>query len=222
MRFVVRSTIATLFLCAGMPLGAQAAATTPVPPAAAARAADPRDVASLDAIVAALYASISGPKGAPREFDRLRTLFAPNARLMPTGLAPDGTPRLRSWTVEEYAAAAGPGLVANGFFEREIGRTTTSYGNVWHIMSAYDSRNTPDAPPFARGVNSIQLFKGADRWYVVTVFWDSERPGNPIPPELLERRATTLTTVALTLSRRGCTESRGAASAPGSASGPPP
>jgi hypothetical protein len=171
-----------LVLCTPQ-LSAQA---TPAAPAAV-RAADPKDVASLDAIVAALYASISGPKGAPRDFDRLRTLFAPNARLLPTGLGSDGTPRLRSWTVEEYITAAGPGLMANGFFEREIGRATTSYGNVWHIMSAYDSRNTLESPPFARGVNSIQLFKGADRWYVVTIFWDSERPGNPIPAELLRR-----------------------------------
>lgn len=86
-------------------------------------------------------------------------------------------------SVEEYIAAAGPGLMANGFFEREIGRTTESFGNVWHIMSAYDSRNTLERAPFARGVNSIQLFNGGDRWYVISIFWDSERPGNPIPPE---------------------------------------
>jgi hypothetical protein len=168
----------------GQRLGAQ---TAPSAAQAAVRVAAPDDVKSLDAIVAALYASISGPKGAPRDFDRMRTLFAPNARLIPTGLGSDGTARMRTWNVEEYIAAAGPGLIANGFFEREIGRTTSSYGNVWHIMSAYDSRNTLESPPFARGVNSIQLFKGPDRWYVVTIFWDSERPGNPIPAELLKR-----------------------------------
>ncbi len=161
--------------------------TSPAATPTSVRAADPKDVASLDAIIIALYASISGPKDAPRDFDRLRTLFAPNARMIPTGVAPDGTTRMRNWTVEEYITAAGPGLMANGFFEREIGRATTSYGNVWHIMSAYDSRNTLESPPFARGVNSIQLFKGSDRWYVVTIFWDSERPGNPIPAELLKR-----------------------------------
>ena len=174
--------VAGFLSAAPAPAAAQSTATAP-----AARAADPRDVASLDAIVSALYASISGPKDAPRDFDRLRTLFAPSARLIPTGTGPDGVPRLRTWTVEEYITAAGPGLMANGFFEREIGRSTTHYGNVWHMMSAYDSRNTLTSAPFARGVNSIQLFKGADRWYIVTVFWDSERPGNPIPADLLTR-----------------------------------
>ncbi len=172
-----------LVLAFALPVAAQAPAQPSTAPAPTVRPADPADVASIDAIIGALYASISGPKGAPRDFDRLRTLFGPNARMIPTGMGQDGKPRLRNWSVEEYVAAAGPGLVANGFYEREIGRTTDSFGNVWHIMSAYDSRNTPEAAPFARGINSIQLFNGGDRWYIMTVFWDSERPGNPIPPE---------------------------------------
>ncbi len=176
-----RAVLAALLLALATPVVAQTAA--PATAAPTARAADPADVASIDAIIHALYASISGPKGAPRDFDRLRTLFGPSARMIPTGMGQDGKPRLRNWSVEEYVAAAGPGLVANGFYEREIGRTTESFGNVWHIMSAYDSRNTPEAAPFARGINSIQLFNGGDRWYIMTVFWDSERPGNPIPPE---------------------------------------
>ncbi len=185
-----RTLFAALLLAFATALAAPVAAqtATPAPAAPMVRAADPADVASLDAIVAALYASISGPKGAPRDFERLRTLFGPNARLIPTGMGQDGKPRLRNWNVEEYIAAAGPGLVANGFFEREIGRTTESFGNVWHIMSAYDSRNTPEAAPFARGINSIQLFNGGDRWYIMSVFWDSERPGNPIPPERITAR----------------------------------
>ena len=153
---IMKHPAALALLCLAFPaaLSAQATGTPPAAssatPAPPARPADPKDVASLDAIVAALYASISGPKGAPREFDRMRTLFGPNARLSPTSVGPDGKPRLRSWSVEEYITAAGPGLVANGFYEREIGRTTESFGNVWHIMSAYDSRNTLDAAPFAR------------------------------------------------------------------------
>ncbi len=168
--------------------GGTAAGAASVPPAPA---ANPADVASLDAIVCALYASISGPKGAPRDFDRLRSLMAPNARFIPTGRGQDGTARLRNWSVEEYITAAGPGLMANGFFETEIGRATTSFGNVWHIMSAYDSRYTlEDATPFQRGVNSMQLFNAGNRWYVVSVMWDAERPDLPVPSTLLDARPT--------------------------------
>jgi hypothetical protein len=169
-------------LCAAsIPASAQSA-----PPAAPTAAANPADVASLDAIIAALYASISGPKGAPRDFDRLRSLFAPNARFIVTGRGADNKARLLNWSMDEYIRAAGPGLEANGFFEREIGRTREDFGHVTHIMSAYDSRNTlADPTPFQRGVNSIQLFNAGDRWYIVTVMWDSERPDNPIPARYL-------------------------------------
>jgi hypothetical protein len=114
--------------------------------------------------------------------------MAPNGRFVVTGVAADGTHRLRNLSLEEYITLAGPGLVAGGFFEREIGRATESYGNVTAIMSAYDSKRTlEDEAPFQRGVNSIQLFNGGTRWYVVNVMWDSERPGNEIPARYLNR-----------------------------------
>lgn len=162
--------------------------TAAAAPTAAPRAADPADVGTLDGILGALYASISGPKGAPRDFDRLRTLMGPHARFIPTGLTRDGKPVLRNWSVEEYIAAAGPGLMANGFFEREIGRTTERFGQVVHVMSVYDSRFAPADAPFQRGINSIQLFSDGSRWYILSVMWDTERPDNPIPAERITRR----------------------------------
>lgn len=164
-------------------------AASPAQAPVAAPAANPADVASLDAIVEALYASISGPKGAPRDWPRLRSLFGPNGRLIPTSVNAAGRAGLRNWSVEEYITAAEPGLMANGFYEREIGRTVESYGNVTHIMSAYDSKRTlEDAAPFQRGVNSIQLFNAGTRWYILTVMWDSERPGNEIPARFLNKK----------------------------------
>ena len=38
-----------------------------------------------------------------------------------------------------------------------------------------------DGKPFARGINSIQLLNDGHRWWIVTVYWDSERPDNPLP-----------------------------------------
>ncbi|MGZ8379848.1 MAG: DUF6265 family protein [Gemmatirosa sp.] len=154
--------------------------------ASTAPAARPADVASVDAILAALYDVISGPAGQKRDWDRMRSLFAPGARLIPTGRRPDGTFSMRSWTVDEYIANAGVGLETNGFFEREIGRRTETYGNVVHAFSSYDSKRTlADPQPFARGINSIQLWNDGKRWWVVTVFWEGERPDNPIPAQYI-------------------------------------
>lgn len=150
--------------------------------------ARPADVQSLDAILAALYDVISGPAGQRRDWDRFRSLFIPGARLIPTG-GPAGQPvQAVVWTPEEYIQRAGANLERNGFFEREIGRVTESFGHITHVFSAYDSRRTAaDAEPFARGINSIQLLHDGTRWWVVSIFWDSERPDNRIPERYLRR-----------------------------------
>jgi DNA-binding beta-propeller fold protein YncE len=159
----------------------------PQPPSSS-HAARPADVASIDAIIAALYDVISGPAGQKRDWDRFRSLFAPGARLIPTQRRFDSVQVMRTMTPDEYATTSGPGLEANGFFEREIGRTQDVFGGIAHVFSAYDSKRLPtDAQPFARGINSIQLINDGKRWWVVTVFWDPERPDNRIPDKYLRR-----------------------------------
>ena len=163
-----------------------ATAQATAPPAAPTPAANPADVQSLDAIIAALYDVISGPAGQKRNWDRMRSLFIPNARLIPSGRRPDGTVTHRVLTVEDYIAASGPQLEKNGFFERELSRKTETFGNVTHAFSTYDSKRTAqDAQPFARGINSIQVLNDGTRWWIVTVFWDSERANNQIPAKYL-------------------------------------
>ena len=146
------------------------------------------DVASEDGIIAALYGSISGPAGQKRDWVRFRSLFIPDARLIVArGRRPDGqiAPPL-VMTVEQYIAGAG--ALENGFFEREISRISETFGGVTHRFSTYESRSRADEPqPFARGINSIQLLNDGRRWWVVTVFWDSERPNNPIPAKYLPK-----------------------------------
>ncbi|HVT41212.1 MAG TPA: hypothetical protein VHE78_19405 [Gemmatimonadaceae bacterium] len=154
-------------------------------PAAAAPAANPKDVASADGIIGALYDVISGPAGQKRDWARFRSLFVSGARLVPTGLGQDRKARIRAVTPDEYAAN-GPRMEEAGFFEREIGRTAETFGNITHAFSAYESKHAAtDEKPFARGINSIQLFNDGTRWWVVTIFWDSEREGNPIPAKYL-------------------------------------
>ncbi len=155
-------------------------------PAAAAIAPDPADVASPDAIIAALYDVISGPAGQARDWDRMRSLFIPGARLIPTGRRPDGTAAHRVMSVEDYIQTSGPMLERDGFFEIETNRISERFGNVTHAFSTYESRwLEDDADPFARGINSIQLFHDGARWWIATVMWDSERPDNPIPAKYL-------------------------------------
>ena len=161
------------------PSGQSAAVRTPT--------ADPADVASIDAIIRAVYDVISGPAGQRRNWDRMRSLFVPGARLIPTGRRPDGTRRITVWTVDEYITTVGPGLERGGFFERELARRTERFGNIAHAFSTYDSRRAASDPqPFARGINSFQLWNDGARWWIVSIFWEGERPDNPIPTRYMQ------------------------------------
>jgi hypothetical protein len=175
-RHLLRSAAA-----AGLAVAAGARADEPPRKAPEAR---PGDVATIDAIVAALYDVISGPKGQARDWDRMRGLFAPGARLIPC-LPKDDAGRVatRVLTVEDYVTRAGPSIEKTGFFEREVARKVDRFGHIAQVFSTYESRAEKGAEPFARGINSIQLFWDETRWWVVTIFWDAESPANPIPPE---------------------------------------
>jgi hypothetical protein len=147
------------------------------------------DTASIEGTVTTLYALISGPPGQPRDWDRFRTMFIPGARMIPTNRAiheGHGGHPPDVMDVETFIRTSAPVLETMGFEERQITMRVERFGCTAHVWSTYDSRHAPDDPePFARGINSIQLYHDGARWWVVTVFWDSERPDNPIPDAYL-------------------------------------
>lgn len=148
--------------------------------------ADPADVESIDTIIAALYDVISGPAGEERDWDRFHSLFIPQARLIPTGRSPSGEHSHNVMSPDEYVASSGPILEERGFFEIEVARATERFGDIAHAFSTYESRsNLDDREPFARGINSIQLMHDGQRWWIVNVFWASERDDLPIPTRYL-------------------------------------
>ena len=192
LRFIVLAVL--LASSAAVPLRAQddskkpgatapAAAQAATPPPAA----KPADVASPDAILAATYDVISGPAGQQRDWDRFRSLFVPGARLIPVVARKTGGGfDTRIIAPDEYAQKADAYFLKNGFAERQIAQKAERYGNIMQVFSTYESRHDPkDAQPFARGINSFQLFYDGTRWWVVTIYWLEETPENPLPQEFL-------------------------------------
>jgi hypothetical protein len=138
---------------------------------------------SIDSVMKAVYDVISGPAGT-RDWARFKSLFADGARLIPVRTTPQGTAPA-PMTPDEYATRAAANFEKNAFYESEVARRTETFGNIAHAFSTYESRRAPGEKPFARGINSFQLVKLGDTWKVMTIFWDSERPGNPIPEKYL-------------------------------------
>ena len=139
-------------------------------------AANPADVASIDAIITAAYDGISGPAGKKRDWDRERSLSFPGARLIPTAKAGENVdlaPQILD--VEGFIARVEPFFEKNGFYEKEIARRTEQFGHIAQVWSTYESRHDPaDPEPFMRGINSIQLFNDGNRWWIVNIYWQQE------------------------------------------------
>src|ERR1044071_1076901 len=123
--------VPSLFLVAVL-LGGPAQAPAPAPASAAHAGARPGDTASMDSILAALYDVISGPAGQQRDWDRMRALFAPGARLIPTVYRPDSVPALRVWDLEQYISLVGPRLESGRSEERRVGKECRSRWSPYH------------------------------------------------------------------------------------------
>lgn len=155
----------------------------------AVKEANPADVASLDSIMKAVYEVISGDAGQKRDWERFRTLFHKDARMIPSGKNKEGIVSARAFTPEEYITRSSPFMEKEGFFEREIARRADVYGSIAQVFSTYESfHKKDDKTPFARGINSFQLLNDGKRWWVMTIYWQGETPEAPIPKEYLKSK----------------------------------
>jgi hypothetical protein len=172
-------------------IGAATATETAAPPAQPVMtpipAAAPKDVDSIDHIVAALYDVISGPAGQARDWKRMRSLFVPGGRLM--ALEPrrkESGLGLYVLSVNDYVALSGALIEKHGFHEREIARRMDRYAHIAHLYSTYEGR-LDDDPTVMRGINSIELMNDGARWWIVSVYWEEETKATPLPAEYLPK-----------------------------------
>ena len=149
--------------------------------------ANPADVATVDSIIVALYEVISGEAGVKRDWNRLRSLFIPEGRMIPINPKKEGGFAPRVLSVDGYIELSGDYIEKNGFFERELSRKTERFGNLVHVFSTYEGKHKlSDEKPFLRGISSFQLMNDGKRWWFIDVVWEAERPDNPLPEKYLQ------------------------------------
>lgn len=175
----MRSTLAlVLTLCLAAPAFAQA----PSP--------DSADVASPEAIVQAVYASLDRPPGERHDWDRFISLYVPGATLMPNPEQTGGVER--TFSPSEYADHIRAlyddidhiGSAADrGFQEKEVHQVIHRFGDIAQVFSTYEKFFWQGDQMLGRGINSLQLVQRDGRWWVVSVIWDEEVGAGPVPPE---------------------------------------
>ncbi len=168
-------------LAGGLVLAAVLSGTAFQPEGEVPAPADPADVGSIDALMTAWYESTAGPAGQPRDWDRFRSLFLAEGRLIAARPKHEGGAVALVLSVDDYVQA-NVYLEKAGYFDSEIARRVDRFGNIAHVFSTYESRRVKDEPkPYSRGINSIQLLFDGTRWWILNVTWDYERSDNPLP-----------------------------------------
>ncbi len=159
----------------------------PSKPAEASPAASPADVKSIDSIVNALYDVISGPAGQKRDWNRFRSLFWKTGKLVPIVGKPDKSGyEPRELTPEEFITRVDPVVQKEPFFETGIANRIDQWAQIANVFSTYESRRAKTDKPFARGINTIQVFNDGQRWWITSIMWQQESEQNPLPERMLK------------------------------------
>ena len=126
---------------------------------------------AIRALVATLYRAISGPAGAPRDWDSFLTCYAAEGRITPFEIAGDGALHFDVMTPAQYVESRTRLLSGNAFYEREVRHECAIEGRIANVFSHYEARRTPDGPAFTSGVNSLQLVRFDEGWRVLSITW---------------------------------------------------
>ena len=70
-----------------------------------------------------------------------------------------------------------------GFHERQTKLIVEEFGDVAHAFTTYEKGPYEPRRVQGRGINSVQLVKRDGRWYILSITWDEESSGGPLPPK---------------------------------------
>lgn len=142
------------------------------------------DVKSLESIGNVYYEIVSGPIGQKRDFDRLRNLFHPEAKLTYSYWSEEEQQnKLMPMDIEGYIEKLDY-LDKKGFFEEELFVSSETYGSITQSISTYKFW-MEDKTAEGRGFTSYQYFWDGNRYWILSMFWMMESKKYPIPEEFL-------------------------------------
>lgn len=148
-------------------------------------AADSINLQDPGAIVEAFYETFSKSEGEKwiddQRANKLRFLFSPEANIIITGRS-KGVPDNKVFSLKLYIEILRrPSKEA--FYQEQVHAVTERFGDIAQVFSTYENRRSPNGKPFARGINSFQLWYDGNRWWIMNIMMHQQRDGKPIPKQ---------------------------------------
>lgn len=140
------------------------------------------DVKSVDAIINAYYDVVSGSSNEPWEFERDKYIHSVNAVI--TRLDEKGKAESHTLEVEYISIGLSP---KEDYYEKELKRIVSQYGNIAQVWSAFEIRTEPNTESNIRGLNSIQLHYENGRWFIDSWTCEMESDKNLLVSDFLKR-----------------------------------
>ncbi|MEC3966995.1 hypothetical protein [Flagellimonas halotolerans] len=139
-----------------------------------------KDVKSIEAIMNAYYDVVSGSSSEPWEFERDRYIHSKNAVI--TRLDNNGSAESHTLEAEYIPIGLSP---KEDFYEKELKRKVSKYGNIAQVWSAFEIRTDPKTESNIRGLNSIQLHYENGRWWIDSWTCEMESEKSSVVTEFL-------------------------------------
>ena len=138
---------------------------------------------AINAVCDQMLASISVEQGEPMNWDTIRSLFIPEARLTAPAVLPD-TVVIQSVDLDVFQQSAPQSRI--GFKEEMVKRKVHRFGNVAVVFEAYKAEVLSTGQKM-EGVNMYQMVFDGSAWKIASIVWDEKRSNNPTIPESLFR-----------------------------------
>ena len=130
------------------------------------------DTGSPEALTAALYAFISGPKGQKRDIEKVRALFHLQSRVNVAAKHPEFGAFFHPMELEAFLAFAIPQW-DKGFFEKGISVIVQKQDGVAQVWSPYEIRLEENGPVLYTGINALQCAWDGKRWWILHLEFQS-------------------------------------------------
>lgn len=127
-----------------------------------------KDWESPEAMVNALYETISADANVQRNWDRFTQLFFADAKFY-VAMNSKKFSGILVTTVPEMIAQTDSVYQSTGFHEIELEKKIKRYGELASVYSKFEVKlSLKDKVPMMKGLNHFQLLYDGDRWWIIS------------------------------------------------------